>query len=700
VKVADNDGDSQLRLLTLTQLWYTITPCNCSTNCETLAINFTHKMRRYYYSDSIQDFLTKDETFILGELVASNEFPTDPTQRDAWQYQIRFLKSTLDGREGQIYFEYAIPRMGRRIDVVLIEKNVLFVLEFKVGQREFLLSDVDQVWDYALDLKNFHETSHDHFIAPVLIATSAKTNLIPLTLSIDLDRLITPIKVGAEGFETVYRVILDSVDSEDIDQEKWSSGRYSPTPTIIEAATALYSQHSVENISRSDASAKNLKITGNAVSEIIAESRVKKEKAICFVTGVPGAGKTLVGLDIATKYLDASGGDRSVFLSGNGPLVAILTEALARDAILRGKKLGKRIKKGEARSKVRVFVQNVHHYRDEYLKDLTAPVDHVAIFDEAQRAWNHEQTSNFMKRKKKVTDFAHSEPEFLISCLDRHEDWAVIVCLVGGGQEINRGEAGIGEWIQSLNRSFSGWKIYISDRLRDSEYDAAKAIDSVEKKENLCINNDLHLAVSMRSFRAERVSSFVKNVLDLEIDAAREDLDLFRKKYPIALTRDLEVAKKWLRGNARGSERYGIVVSSNAQRLKPFAIDVKSPMNPVNWFLEGKNDVRSSYYLEDVATEFHVQGLELDWACVAWDADFRFTGNDWSTYSFVGDKWHRVKKPERKQYLKNAYRVLLTRARQGMIIVVPNGNVEDATRKSDFYDTTFEYLKNIGLEII
>lgn len=657
-------------------------------------------MKRSYYSDSIRGFLETDEVAILGAIAQNNEFAAETTQRDAWQFQIRFLKETLAGRKGHIYFEYAIPRMGKRIDAVVVDMNVIFVLEFKVGQKEFLNSDIDQVWDYGLDLKNFHETSHESFVAPVLIPTLAKPIVPSQAIVSAKDKLFNPIKASVGEFKNLYQTILAISDGNEIDHGNWAAGRYSPTPTIIEAATALYNQHSVENISRSDASAKNLRLTTRAVTEIIAESKRNNEKAICFVTGVPGAGKTLVGLDIATKYLDAAGTDRSVFLSGNGPLVAILTEALARDSVLREKQKGKKLTKGVARSNVKVFIQNVHHYRDEYLKDESAPVDHVAIFDEAQRAWNWEQTANFMKRKKGVADFARSEPEFLISCLDRHDDWAVIVCLVGGGQEINRGEAGIREWLESINRSFKNWKIYLSNRLEDSEYEAAEAIATLDTRNGIRRNEDLHLGVSMRSFRAERVSSFVKNVLDLEVESAKQDLAAFRNKYPIALTRDISVAKKWLREKARGNERYGLVVSSNAQRLKPLAIDVKSPMNPVNWFLEGKTDVRSSYYLEDVATEFHVQGLELDWACVTWDADFRFAGSDWTTHSFVGDKWHRVKKEERQQYLKNAYRVLLTRARQGMVIVVPSGDDGDHTRKSEYYDKTYRYLKSLGLETL
>ncbi len=351
-------------------------------------------------------------------------------------------------------------------------------------------------------------------------------------------------------------------------------------------------------------------------------------------------------------------------------------------------------------SEVKMFIQNVHNFRDECLVDLTsAPIEHVALFDEAQRAWNLEQTSNFMSRKKNRQNFNQSEPEFLISCLDRHKDWAVVVCLVGGGQEINTGEAGISEWIQSLERSFTDWDIYISDRLTDSEYNAGEMLKELESRPNVEYNESLHLAVSMRSFRAENVSLLVKQLLDLNIDEARNTLEKVKEKYPIVITRDLAKAKIWLKQQARGTERYGIVVSSQAERLKPHAIFVKSPMNPIHWFLDGKDDVRSSYYLEDVATEFDVQGLELDWVCVTWDADFRYTEKGWKHWSFVGNKWNHINKEERQNYLKNAYRVLLTRARQGMVIVVPEGDVEDCTRPPKFYDPTFDYLKEIGFTV-
>lgn len=656
-------------------------------------------MRRHYFSESINAFCSLSVEEIIGILILNNEFSSERTQTEAWKRQIEILQPILIGLNGSIFFEYSIPRMGKRIDVVLIIDNVIFILEFKVGEKEFLQAALDQVWDYSLDLKNFHETSVSHLIAPVLVATKAKEVLISIATTNHSDNLLFPIKSNANNLLHTINAVLEYSDGENIDSDKWVLGRYSPTPTIIEAAMALYNGHTVSDISRSDATAQNLSHTSDAVSDIIKLAKEKSEKAICFVTGVPGAGKTLVGLNIATKHFDKDEGLTSVFLSGNGPLVAILCEALTRDKVKRVKASGKKITKGEVMSEVKVFIQNVHHFRDDCLVDEFAPpFDHVAIFDEAQRAWNKEMTTNFMSRKKGRPGFQFSEPEFLISCLDRHKDWAVIVCLVGGGQEINTGEAGISEWIESLNRSFPEWKVYISNKLEDSEYASGKSLELIKEHKHVSIKPELHLSVSLRSFRAEHLSLLIKNILDLNIDMAKEYLIEINKKYPIVISRDLGKAKQWLKSKARGSERYGIVVSSQAQRLKPYAIDVKTPMDPIHWFLDDKDDVRSSYYLEDVATEFHVQGLELDWACVTWDADFRYSQDGWQHFSFVGNKWQHIRKEERKQYLKNAYRVLLTRARQGMVIVVPEGDSQDPTRMNDYYDTTFEYLKSVGFE--
>ena len=356
--------------------------------------------------------------------------------------------------------------------------------------------------------------------------------------------------------------------SSDIDVEEWELGRYRPTPSIVEAAVALYNGHSVEDISRNDAKDK-LALTAGAIEEVISSAQAHGHKSICFVTGVPGAGKTLIGLNTATIHREKRDALHSVFLSGNGPLVAILREALARNHLQNEKEKGNRIKKGEARSKVKKFIQPVHEFRDECIQDLGPPIEHVVLFDEAQRAWNLAKTSAFLKRRKGITNFRQSEPEFLISCLDRHRDWAVIICLVGGGQEIHTGEVGISEWIRTLEASFPKWHIYISPQLSDSEYGAGQVLDDISSRANVVRKEELHLSVSMRSFRAENVSRLVKELLDLELENARSTLSELSENYPIVITRDIVKAKNWVRTKARGSERYGLVVSSQAERLKP-----------------------------------------------------------------------------------------------------------------------------------
>ncbi len=658
--------------------------------------------QRAFYSASITEFLSTSPDAVLGELARRSGHTIEATQFVAWGGQVEILHKTLQRwtDRGHIFFEFVIPRMGRRVDVLIIIDHVVFVLEFKVGESQFTRAAVEQVWDYALDLKNFHEPSHKIAIAPILIATQATAETSEIALQAHSDGVFIPIKASPDSLLACIENTLLLADGEPINIKEWTQGRYKPTPTIIEAASALYGQHSVQDLARSDAGAKNISRTSEAISRLIARVSRENRKAICFVTGVPGAGKTLVGLDVATKYMDAKSELHSVYLSGNGPLVDILREALVRDEVSRKASEGIKLRKGDARKAVEAFIQNVHHFRDAYLVDPRAPVDHVVIFDEAQRAWNKEQTSQFMARKKRRPDFNISEPEFLISCMDRHRDWAVVICLVGGGQEINTGEAGIGEWLEAIETRYSDWEINISPNLTDSEYGASDAVERLKAQKRLCFNEDLHLSVSMRSFRAENVSTFVKHLLDKNLEGAQEAFRSLQERYPIALTRDISAAKKWLLSKARGSERYGIVVSSQAERLKPHAINVRAPMDPIHWFLDSKEDVRSSYYLEDVATEFQVQGLELDWTCVVWDADLRMGDVDWIYKSFIGSGWQNIRQEQRQAYLKNAYRVLLTRARQGMVIVVPAGEPEDPTRHPDFYDPVYRYLVETGIPSI
>jgi hypothetical protein len=654
---------------------------------------------RAWYSASISDFLQSQPDAVLGRLTANCDFALIPTQRDAWMAQVQFLRSHLNGLSGSLFFEFNIPRMGRRIDVVLLVGPVVFAIEFKVGEKTFDRSAVDQVWDYALDLKNFHEASHNVSIVPILIATESAESA-PITLQADADKVYRPILVNAADFREVVDVALRSIAGSALDNQRWSRAPYHPTPTIVEAARALYAQHSVEAIARFDAGAQNLHVTSRRIEELVDEARVKGRKLICFVTGVPGAGKTLVGLNVATRRRESDQPTHAVFLSGNGPLVAVLREALTRDEVARRKKQGEKVRKGKVGESVKAFIQNVHHFRDDALIESGPPIEHVVIFDEAQRAWNLKQTASFMHRKKKRPGFSQSEPEFLISYMDRHKDWAVIICLVGGGQEINTGEAGIDAWLDAVNTAFPNWHMYISSRLTDSEYAAGKALDSVRRRQDAHLDDCLHLAVSMRSFRAENVSAFVKALLDCEKQQAREAFAQFVDRYPMAVTRDLNLAKQWIRAHARGTERFGMVASSKAQRLKPHAIDIRVDIDPIHWFLNAKEDTRSSYYLEDAATEFQVQGLELDWTCVTWDGDLRFNDSEWSYHDFRGDRWTNISNLQNRIYLRNAYRVLLTRARQGMVIFVPPGEPTDPTRSPAYYDSTFSYLTELGIPVL
>ena len=674
----------------------TLTPVTAGTSFDAMRMTTP----RAWYAATIFAFLNDPLDLIMGRLAQNSEFTDLPTQKAAWIKEIEILKSTLQGLTGSLFLEFTIPRMGRRIDAVLLVGTGVIAVEFKVGEIAFHRAAIDQVWDYSLDLKNFHEASHGRPIVPLLVATEGQATDL-FQLQCDSDGVFRPIAIGVKNLRLTIDACIKAFTATEFDHHQWAHAPYHPTPTIIEAARSLYAQHSVEAIARHDAGARNLHTTSRRIDELIDEAVASRQKIIIFVTGVPGAGKTLVGLNVATRHRrELEEETHAVYLSGNEPLVAVLREALTRDEVTRRKAQGENARKGKVGEGVKAFIQNIHHFRDEALIETRAPFEHVVIYDEAQRAWNLRQTASFMLRKKKRPGFTQSEPEFLISCMDRHTDWAVIICLVGGGQEINTGEAGIEAWLDAVNKSFPHWHVYISDRLLDSEYAAGNALAKVQRRNGAYFDESLHLAVSMRSFRAESVSEFVKALLDLEIAAAREAYARLAGRFPIAITRDLEIAKQWVRTHARGSERYGLVASSKAQRLKPHAIDIRVSINPVHWFLNDKDDTRSSYYLEDAATEFQVQGLELDWTCVTWDGDLRHSNVGWSYHDFRGDRWINIANSDNRNYLRNAYRVLLTRARQGMVIFVPPGAVNDPTRRPEFYDRTFNYLTALGMPVL
>lgn len=652
-------------------------------------------MDRYYFKSSFADFVSRSAQEILGCL-AQRQAAAESQQHLAWRAQITLLQECLSALNGTIVFEFSIPRMGKRVDCILIVEDRVYVVEFKVGAKQFDRHAIDQATDYALDLKNFHAASHAVPLIPVLICTAAEN--VEIDIKLYADGVTETLLSNGQNLRQILAMSLPLTTSSaaPIDADDWLHAGYKPTPTIIEAAQALYRGHAVEDISRADSGAINLSRTSSAIRAVIDHAKSQQRKSICFVTGVPGAGKTLAGLNLANSWHDAENNQHAVFLSGNGPLVDVLREALARDQVSHKKSCGILVKKNAVVSQTKSFVQNIHHFRDAALDDLDAPIEHVVVFDEAQRAWTEKHTCAFMKAKKGRADFNQSEPDFLIGVLDRHQDWATIICLIGGGQEINTGEAGLQEWFAALQKSYPHWDIYMSSQLADQEYVLGLSTDALAELD-IQTRDDLHLAVSVRSFRSEKVALFVKQLLDGTTEQAQVTLGDVLANYPIYLTRDIRRAKQWLHQQARGNERTGVTASSGAIRLKPFAIQVKSPIDPVNWFLNDKSDIRSSNFLEDVATEFMVQGLELDWSCVAWDADLRYDGNAWQSRTFRGSKWQEVKDPDARRYLKNAYRVLLTRARQGLVIFVPEGDELDPTRHPSFYDHTFNYLRQLGL---
>ena len=560
------------------------------------------KSPRCLYDSTIDAFLEKEGKEILGILCENFHGAALTTTIEAWSGEIQILQQSLSswkGYDGSIVFEYDIPRLGKRIDVVILLKGIIFCLEFKVGESQKKESDVDQVLDYALDLKNFHKYSESSLIVPILIPTKYSGSSTLIQQSVYDDRVVNPLVTGQSGIAGILSGIIDRFPDEKPIDRNWIISPYAPTPTIIEAARTLYESHSVEDITRHEADEVSTDRTISYILGVIHKSKVNHEKSICFVTGVPGAGKTLVGLDVAVKQT-YQGSDEpvpdegAVYLSGNGPLVAVLNEALARDNYAKCKDRGESKKLTDSRREVGKFIQIIHRYRDNMLAKIKNPVEngileidprkavevenagygeveHVAIFDEAQRSWTHKRLADYLKRggtygnKLKVPNFPMSEASFLIWSLDQRKDWATIICLVGGGQEINTGEAGISEWIKSLNEMFTHWKVYISPQLTEPEYAEGKVNDLLVNNRNVTFSDSLHLGVSLRSYRAEKLSCFIHLLLDLDNSAATVYSEI-KDKYPILLTRDIEKARRWLHDKVRGTERTGVLVTKESAR--------------------------------------------------------------------------------------------------------------------------------------
>ena len=556
-------------------------------------------MKRAYYSNSIKEFLKQDELTIFGEIVSNDQFSAQDLQKNTWKREIEILKRELSYFEsGHILFEYTIPRIGNRVDNVFIYKGIIFLLEFKVGEKTYPNYAIEQVTDYALDLNSFHKESHNKLLVPILVSTEATEE--SQEIKEIRKNILETYCCNELNIHKYIQEIVENYNENEFNPIQWVNSIYMPTPTIIEAAQVLYNGHNVKDISRNDASAINLNKTTEEINKIIDSSKTNNRKSICFITGVPGAGKTLAGLNIVIERQKIDKGEHAVFLSGNGPLVDVLREALARDDVERNKTTKK-----ESLRKAEEFIQKIHHFRDDAISTNEAPFEKVVIFDEAQRAWDKENLKDFMGRKKGVKNFEMSEPDFLISILDRHKDWAVIICLVGGGQEINKGESeGIAGWFEAIRNKYKNWDVYISDKIIEEEYLKGKNFNELVKNINYIEKENLYLSVSLRSFRSEKVSNFVKLLLDNDIPNASELYKEIRKDYPIFLTRDINTAKAWIKTKAKGSERYGMIASSGAKRLRKYGIWIQNKVEAEKWFLNPKNDIRSSYFLEETATEF------------------------------------------------------------------------------------------------
>ena len=654
---------------------------------------FSAQSGKAYYCNSIPDFIKDNSTSIIGQLV-KHSFEVNKEQSDAWANQIYQLQVKLKKckMEGDIIFEYDIVRLGKRIDVILLIRHMVFSLEFKNGKTQFVAQDAQQAEDYALDIKNFHKESENLYVCPILIATDApeypKRQLIDCYPD-------GQIYLQRENMETVIpkiETITDRYgDDEKIDFDKWFNSPYYPTPTIIEAAIEAYASHDISEIARSEAGQENIDKCEEKINEIINFAKENRKKCVCFVTGVPGAGKTLVGLDIVSKNLKREDKNLSVYLSGNGPLVEVLREALHKSVKAENKDTR------ETKAAINTLIQNSFAFKKDNAKSKIPTPEKILIFDEDQRVWNQEKMT---KKHEKDPDLSVSEPFLLYKIMDRHQEWAVMICLVGLGQDIYDGEVGINEWFKCGIKDFQNWEMYYSPEIFSQIEDKNIDEEAILKCNRCHPVEELHLKTSIRSFRADKQCKFVDELLDNTPDKAKETLRQISNKYPIYITRDYQVAKKWVKKQVRGSQRCGVLASSSAQRLKPEGIYVSKDIDVKNWFLAPSNDLRSSNMLEIVASEFKVQGLEVDWAIVCWDADLRRNEKKWDYYSFRGTNWMHRNKEEQKRYLLNSYRVLLTRARQGMVLFVPKGvdEEEDSTRNHEYYDEIYDYLCSCGIK--
>jgi len=666
-----------------------------------------------YSNHSISEFLKLSKQEILGELLSKyssvGRFRT--LERDAaesWKQEIEDLRVALhyvatelpEAIGWTVLLEFPVPRRLKRIDVVILAKDSIFVLEFKQGAAT---SDAFwQVWDYALDLADCHVPSRGRQIVPIVVAAAEASNWhhrLDQGGRVQYPLSTTPAGLGRKLLDQ-YELLHDPKQLA-IDIKDWDNGLYMPVPTIVEAAIAIFAGMEVREITHSQAGAENLTTAAASLVQAVSEAFSSGQKLICFLTGIPGAGKTLAGLrTVHDPRIATLTGSDPHFMSGNGPLVKVLQEAITRFYLTQGKK------RQEISRKVSVLIQNVHVMAREHWDDPLArpPNDRIIVFDEAQRAWNAEKN-----RKKFGRDV--SEPEMLLSIMDRHQGWAVIICIIGGGQEIHSGEAGLEEWGRALSK-FPSWKILASpEAISGGPVVAGSRLTAgIDINGRIELSTDLHLKVPTRSYRAKRLAEWTHYLLKGDLKEARkvaEDGEL------IYVTRDLNTMKEWLRRHKEGSARTGLVACSSASRLRAYGIETSTDFHRAypyeHWFLNGPEDIRSSFQLEVVATEFEIQGLELDLVGLCWGSDIvwqngwkarnlRFTR--WSLTKGSRATWVVEKNPEKIAFAINAYRVLLTRSRQKTIVWVPKGESGDPSLNPAELDWTADALIRAGAVVV
>jgi hypothetical protein len=622
-------------------------------------------------------------------------------QTEAWlaefeaieQMAAALIADTSGPQDWHILLEFTIPRRGRRPDAVLLADDVIFVIEFKTGSAGFTSADRWQAKSYALDLRDFHGPSAGYPIVPILALANATGGTSPL-----YDSPSGQISdVQCVGFGQLSAVInkcyakLHRPGREPIDAIAWDEGNYHPTPTIIEASQRLFAGHTVADIAYNTSS--NLTETTSRLVELINEARLANRRLICFVTGIPGAGKTLAGLNAAhSPAVREEGETIAVFLSGNGPLIHVIRSAIERDIKSRGGS------QEQAKHQAGAFIRPVHTLIGEFAKgQCGAPPEHIIVFDEAQRAWNAVTTKDAHGR---------SEPEIFLEAVEQREEWSAIIALVGGGQEINTGEAGLSEWGKALNSRQKGWTVAVSpEALSGSDAVAGQRlfVDSIESHLRIIEEPTLHLSANVRSIRAQWLGKWVNDLLTTPSQLSQMDSS---DEFPVYLTRDLEAAKAWIESRAEGQQRTGVLASSGAKRLRSLGIELskgfRDGVDFAHWFLESRGDIRSSCQLEIAATEYECQGLEIDWSLVCWGQDFLFDPkrNDWRFRNFSGSKWQRVKKTDTQQFVRNKYRVVLTRARRGMIVFVPRPCTSDPSRDEPLLDDTATLLLSAGVTLL